>query len=172
MRILVVDDEPAVREALERALRLEGYEVALAADGVQALQVLDEGPPNAVVLDLLMPRVDGIELCRRMRHSGDRTPALMLTARDASPTASPASTPVPTTIWSSRSRCRSCSPACERCSGGQRARMAKATTRSSTTPISSSIRSPSRSTGTAAGSSLPAPSSCSTSCSCATRAQC
>jgi two-component system response regulator MprA len=83
MRILVVDDEPAVREALERALKLEGYEVALAADGVQALQVLDEGPPDAVVLDLLMPRVDGIELCKRMRHSGDRTPVLMLTARDA-----------------------------------------------------------------------------------------
>jgi two-component system, OmpR family, response regulator MprA len=83
MRILVVDDEPAVREALERALKLEGYEVALAADGVQALQVLDEGPPDAVVLDLLMPRVDGIELCKRMRHNGDRTPVLMLTARDA-----------------------------------------------------------------------------------------
>jgi two-component system response regulator MprA len=83
MRILVVDDEPAVREALERALKLEGYEVALAADGVQALQALDEGPPDAVVLDLLMPRVDGIELCKRMRHNGDRTPVLMLTARDA-----------------------------------------------------------------------------------------
>jgi two-component system, OmpR family, response regulator MprA len=83
MRILVVDDEPAVRDALERALKLEGYEVALAADGVQALQVLDEGPPDAVVLDLLMPRVDGIELCKRMRHNGDRTPVLMLTARDA-----------------------------------------------------------------------------------------
>jgi two-component system, OmpR family, response regulator MprA len=83
MRILVVDDEPAVREALERALKLEGYEVALAADGVQAIQALDEGPPDAVVLDLLMPRVDGIELCRRMRHNGDRTPVLMLTARDA-----------------------------------------------------------------------------------------
>jgi two-component system, OmpR family, response regulator MprA len=83
MRILVVDDEPAVREALGRALKLEGYEVALAADGVQALQALDEGLPDAVVLDLLMPRVDGIELCKRMRHNGDRTPVLMLTARDA-----------------------------------------------------------------------------------------
>jgi two-component system, OmpR family, response regulator MprA len=83
MRILVVDDEPAVREALERALKLEGYEVALASDGVQALRALDEGPPDAVVLDLLMPRVDGIALCKRMRHHGDRTPVLMLTARDA-----------------------------------------------------------------------------------------
>jgi two-component system, OmpR family, response regulator MprA len=83
MRILVVDDEPAVREAIERALRLEGYEVALAADGHEALARIDQRPPDAVVLDLLMPRVDGLELCRRMRDGGDRTPVLMLTARDA-----------------------------------------------------------------------------------------
>jgi two-component system, OmpR family, response regulator MprA len=83
MRILVVDDEPAVREALERALRLEGYEVALASDGAEAQQSLDTRPPDAVVLDVLMPRVDGIQLCRRMRDNGDRTPVLMLTARDA-----------------------------------------------------------------------------------------
>jgi two-component system response regulator MprA len=83
MRILVVDDEPAVREAIERALRLEGYEVALAADGHEALERIDQRPPDALVLDLLMPRVDGLELCRQLRHSGDRTPVLMLTARDA-----------------------------------------------------------------------------------------
>ena len=83
MRILVVDDEPAVREAIERALRLEGYEVAGAADGFEALERIDLRPPDALVLDLLMPRVDGLELCRRLRHSGDRTPVLMLTARDA-----------------------------------------------------------------------------------------
>jgi two-component system response regulator MprA len=83
MRILVVDDEPAVREAIERALRLEGYEVALAADGHEALERIDHRPPDALVLDLLMPRVDGLELCRQLRHSGDRTPVLMLTARDA-----------------------------------------------------------------------------------------
>jgi two-component system, OmpR family, response regulator MprA len=83
MRILVVDDEPAVREAIERALRLEGYEVAVAADGCEALERIDLRPPDALVLDLLMPRVDGLELCRRLRHSGDRTPVLMLTARDA-----------------------------------------------------------------------------------------
>jgi two-component system response regulator MprA len=83
MRILAVDDEPAVREAIERALRLEGYEVAVAADGCEALERIDLRPPDALVLDLLMPRVDGLELCRRLRHSGDRTPVLMLTARDA-----------------------------------------------------------------------------------------
>ena len=83
MRILVVDDEPAVREAVERALRLEGHDVSLAADGQEALGALDSRPPDAVVLDVLMPRVDGLEMCRRMRRRGDHTPVLMLTARDA-----------------------------------------------------------------------------------------
>jgi two-component system, OmpR family, response regulator MprA len=83
VRILVVDDEPAVREALERALRLEGYEVDLAADGGEALALMARRPPDAVVLDLMMPHVDGLEVCRRMRAGGDRTPVLMLTARDA-----------------------------------------------------------------------------------------
>ena len=82
MEILVADDEPAVREALERALRLEGYRVALAADGREALAACAEGPPDAVVLDVLMPFVDGLEVCRRLRAGGDRTPILMLTARD------------------------------------------------------------------------------------------
>jgi two-component system response regulator MprA len=83
MRILVVDDEPAVREAVERALRLDGHDVLLAADGHEALDTLDSRAPDAVVLDVLMPRVDGLELCRQMRQRGDRTPVLMLTARDA-----------------------------------------------------------------------------------------
>ena len=83
MRILVVDDEPAVRTALERALRLEGYDVELAADGAEALQRLSLHTPDAVVLDVLMPKVDGLEVCRRLRAADDRTPVLMLTARDS-----------------------------------------------------------------------------------------
>ena len=83
MKILVVDDEPAVRDSLERALRLEGYEIDLAGDGVEALANLGVAEPDAVVLDVMMPRVDGLEVCRRMRSMGDRTPVLMLTARDA-----------------------------------------------------------------------------------------
>jgi len=83
MRILVVDDEPAVREAVERALRLDGHEVTLACDGGEALEAIGERTPDAVVLDVLMPRIDGLELCRLMRLRGDRTPVLMLTARDA-----------------------------------------------------------------------------------------
>jgi two-component system response regulator MprA len=82
-RVLVVDDEPAVRRALERALRLESYDVALAADGEEALDSLASSPADAVILDVLMPRLDGIEVARRMRQAGDRTPILMLTARDA-----------------------------------------------------------------------------------------
>ncbi len=78
----MADDEPAVREALERALRLEGYRVALAADGREALAACAEAPPDAVVLDVLMPFMDGLEVCRRLRAGGDRTPILMLTARD------------------------------------------------------------------------------------------
>jgi two-component system, OmpR family, response regulator MprA len=85
VRILVVDDEPAVREAVDRALRLEGYETELAADGAQALEALADRAPDALVLDLLMPYVDGLEVCRRLRAAGDRTPVLVLTARDAVP---------------------------------------------------------------------------------------
>lgn len=81
MRLLVVDDEPAVRDALARALRLEGYEVELAADGREALAALAARPADVVVLDVLMPGLDGLEVCRRLRADGDRTPILMLTAR-------------------------------------------------------------------------------------------
>jgi DNA-binding response OmpR family regulator len=83
MRILVVDDESAVREAVERALRIDGYEVAVAGDGREALEALEERAPDAVVLDVLMPRVNGLDVCRWLRDRGDRTPVLMLTARDA-----------------------------------------------------------------------------------------
>jgi two-component system, OmpR family, response regulator MprA len=82
MKILVVDDEPAVRESLRRALALEGYDVELAVDGVQALERLrDSDTPDAVVLDVLMPGVDGLEVARRLRNEGSRVPILMLTAR-------------------------------------------------------------------------------------------
>jgi two-component system, OmpR family, response regulator MprA len=83
MRILVVDDDPAVRSSLDRALRLEGYEVETAADGPAALQILSLGSPDAVVLDLGLPGLDGLAVCRRLRSAGDDTPVLMLTARDA-----------------------------------------------------------------------------------------
>src|SRR3954453_6417806 len=85
MRILVVDDEPAVREAIDRALRLDGYGTELAGDGRAALSAIGTAPPDAVVLDVLMPEVDGLEVCRRLRAAGDRTPVLVLTARDAVP---------------------------------------------------------------------------------------
>ena len=83
MRVLVVDDERAVRDSLRRALELEGYDVELAADGEEALERLAQnGEPDAVVLDILMPKMDGLEVCRRLRREGHRLPVLMLTARD------------------------------------------------------------------------------------------
>src|ERR1700722_3873566 len=81
-RILIVDDEPAVQQALSRALSLERYDVARANDGRDALQRLGESSYDAVILDVSMPYVDGLEVCRRMREAGDRTPVLMLTARE------------------------------------------------------------------------------------------
>jgi two-component system response regulator MprA len=83
VRVLVVDDEPQLRRALERALKLEGYEVELAADGEQALGSIASAPMDAIVLDVLMPKRDGLEVARELRARGDRTPILMLTARDA-----------------------------------------------------------------------------------------
>jgi two-component system response regulator MprA len=81
-RILVVDDEPAVQNALSRALTLERYDVAQAVDGRQALECLQRAAYEVVILDVSMPYVDGLEVCRRLRDGGDRTPVLMLTARE------------------------------------------------------------------------------------------
>jgi two-component system response regulator MprA len=81
--ILVVDDEPAVQQALSRAFALERYDVRLAGDGTAALDAVAGARFDAVVLDVMMPGLSGIEVCRRMRASGDRSPILMLTARDA-----------------------------------------------------------------------------------------
>ncbi len=81
--VLVVDDEPALRDSLARALIAEGYEVETAPDGLAALERLRAHEPDAVVLDVLMPGYDGLEVARRLRASGSRVPVLMLTARDA-----------------------------------------------------------------------------------------
>jgi two-component system response regulator MprA len=84
VKILVVDDERAVRDSLRRALELQGYEVELASDGAEALERLAaNGQPDAVVLDILMPGIDGLEVCRQIRRRGNGVPVLMLTARDA-----------------------------------------------------------------------------------------
>jgi two-component system response regulator MprA len=82
-RILVVEDDSAVRDALERALSFEGYTIDTATDGAVALSSLRAEPADLVVLDVMMPHVDGIETCRRIRASGDSVPILMLTAKTA-----------------------------------------------------------------------------------------
>ena len=81
MRLLVVDDDPSLREALALVLDLNGFDVTTAQDGREAIRTLADTPPDAVVLDVLMPGIDGLEVCRRMRAAGDLTPVLMLTAR-------------------------------------------------------------------------------------------
>jgi two-component system response regulator MprA len=83
MKILVVDDDRALREALRRALTLAGYDIRLADGGAAALEALAQALPDAVVLDVAMPDIDGLEVCRRIRRLGNRVPILMLTARDA-----------------------------------------------------------------------------------------
>ncbi|MBT2408333.1 MULTISPECIES: response regulator transcription factor [unclassified Streptomyces] len=81
-RILVVDDEPAVREALRRSLAFEGYGVQTAVDGLDALDKAASYAPDLIVLDIQMPRMDGLTAARRLRAAGSVTPVLMLTARD------------------------------------------------------------------------------------------
>jgi two-component system response regulator MprA len=83
MRILVVDDDQAVRDSLRRSLTFNGYEVELASDGLGALESIARQRPDAVVLDVMMPRLDGLETCRRLRSAGEDVPVLVLTARDA-----------------------------------------------------------------------------------------
>ncbi len=83
MRILVVDDDRAVRESLRRSLTFNGYSVDLAVDGVDALDRVGVQRPDALVLDVMMPRLDGLEVCRRLRSTGDDLPILVLTARDS-----------------------------------------------------------------------------------------
>jgi len=81
VHILVADDDHAVRESLRRSLAFNGYEVSTAKDGQEALELLDATSPDLVLLDVNMPRLDGLEACRRMRAAGDDTPVLMLTAK-------------------------------------------------------------------------------------------
>ncbi|MGI8863016.1 MAG: response regulator transcription factor [Solirubrobacteraceae bacterium] len=82
MRLLVVDDDRALRDVLRRALTLGGYEIRLAETGSDALMEVTTGVPDAVVLDVGLPDIDGLEVCRLLRREGNRVPVLMLTARD------------------------------------------------------------------------------------------
>lgn len=82
VRVLVVDDEPQLRKALRRALALDGFAVDTADDGAAALRAIAVASPDAILLDVLMPGIDGLEVCRRIRHAGDSTPVMLLTVRD------------------------------------------------------------------------------------------
>jgi two-component system response regulator MprA len=82
-RVLVVDDDRAVRESLRRSLEFNGYAVALASDGAEALASISGSAPDVVVMDVMMPRLDGLEATRALRKAGNDVPILVLTARDA-----------------------------------------------------------------------------------------
>jgi two-component system response regulator MprA len=81
--VAIVDDDPAIRNSLGRALRMENYDVELYEDGSSALRAIQLRAPDAIILDLQLPDIDGLEVCRRIRRAGDATPILMVTARDA-----------------------------------------------------------------------------------------
>ena len=81
-RVLVVDDDPQLREALSRALQLDGYDVSTASNGVKALDAISTERPDVMVLDVMMPYVGGLDVCRTLRDRKDRLPILVLTARD------------------------------------------------------------------------------------------
>lgn len=81
MRILLVDDEQALLRSVARSLRFEGYHVVPASSGEEALEMLPVATPDAIVLDVMMPGLDGLATCRALRAAGDRTPVLMLTAK-------------------------------------------------------------------------------------------
>jgi DNA-binding response OmpR family regulator len=83
VRVLVVEDDEDIAQVLQRSLRLEGYEVKIAEDGVRALDEAHAFMPDVIILDLGLPRLDGIDVARRLRKDGDEVPILMLTARDA-----------------------------------------------------------------------------------------
>ena len=83
VRILVVEDDEEIAQVLQRSLRMEGYEVKLAGDGVQGLEEAHAFLPDLIVLDLGLPRLDGVDVAKRLRDDGDEVPILMLTARDA-----------------------------------------------------------------------------------------
>ena len=80
-RILIADDDRAIRDALERAIGLEGYEVELVNDGAAALEAVARNAPDLLILDVMMPSIDGLGVCRALRNQGNRTPILILTAR-------------------------------------------------------------------------------------------
>ena len=102
-RVLVVDDDPDVLASLERGLRLSGFEVSTAVDGAEALRSATETRPDAIVLDINMPVLDGVSVVTALRAMDNDVPVCVLWARARSTTGSPAWRPGPTTTWSNRS---------------------------------------------------------------------
>src|SRR5690625_1440121 len=117
-RVLVVDDDSDVLASLERGLRLSGFEVATAADGAEALRSAKEARPDAIVLDINMPVLDGVSVVTALRAMGDDVPVCVLSARSSVDDRVAGWRPAPTTIWSSPSCSPSWWPGCGRCCAG------------------------------------------------------
>ena len=100
--ILVVEDNANTRKLMEAVLLQNGYQPILACDGVEALEILDKKHVDLIVLDIMMPRMDGYEFTETLRSSGCELPILMVTAKESPPTSTGASSSAPTTTWSSR----------------------------------------------------------------------
>ena len=120
VRVLVVDDEHSLTELLKMALRYEGWDVRTAADGFSAVKVAREFRPDAIVLDIMLPDIDGLEVLQRVRADGTETPVLFLTAKDSLDDRIAASPRAATTTSPSRSASRRSSRACADSSAARR----------------------------------------------------
>ena len=118
MHILVVEDDRPLARILRKSIESSGHTVDIVGDGDEGLRMARTRAHDALVLDLQLPRLSGIEVCRRLRDDGNAVPIIMLTARGAVPTGSRGSTSAPTTTWPSRSRWPSCRPVCGRSTAG------------------------------------------------------
>ena len=114
-RILIIEDEAPMRMALADLLTAEGYRVLSAGDGESGLRRALDEKPDLILLDVMMPKLDGFALCAELRRLSNTVPVLMLTAKGQVEDRVPASTPARTIIWLSRSAPRNCSPGCEHC---------------------------------------------------------
>jgi CheY-like chemotaxis protein len=121
-RILIIEDDPAILRGLADNLACESHDVLTAADGERGYSLARTEQPDLIVLDLMLPRMSGYDLCRRLRAEGAMTPIVMLTARGEEADRVVGSISAPTTTSPSRSRCASCSRASGRSSGGCRCR--------------------------------------------------
>ncbi len=158
MRLLLVEDDPALGEGIRTALKPEGYTVDWLQDGASALHALTHESFDLAVLDLGLPRLDGLEVLRRLRAEANPVPVLVLTRAMPPPTASPGSMPGPTTTWSNPSTSPNSRRACVRCCGAASTGQSRCWPTATSCSIRSTSRSATRQPGQPAAQGIrPAP---------------